>query len=331
MKRRGRYVSVLLLEPLFEALGRVGVEVEALLRDAGIDHPLGDRTCPAPDRLRKFWEAVPLAAGDETIGLRAADFVELGAFDQYWYMAKHSATGHDALTRAQRYAPFFTNEYSLELNLEGDRAVVRFVHVRPPPRIVSDLLIALSVRVGRELYAPRKYPLLEVRLGYALEPARAKKYAAHFGVPVQFGCGYDALVIPAAALEAQQHAADDKLCRILERQAARELRHLSSPGDLAVRVRRVLAKQLESGDVSMALTAKRIGVSTRTLRRRLREEGTSHARLLDGLRHRLALEHLKQGRPVSEVASLLGYADTSAFSKAFKRWAGASPAQRARQ
>lgn len=333
MKRCGGYVSVLLLKPLLEALGRVGVEVEELLRDAHVDPALfGDPSSRVPlDRLQKFWEAVPLAAGDEAIGLRAADFVQVSSFDAHWYMAKCSATGRDALLRGQHYTPLLTNQYSLELSLEGDRAVVQYVHLYPVPRILSDLFIALSVRVGRELYSPRTYPLLEVRLSYLADPIVVEKYAAYFGVPVHFGCRYDGFVIPASVLGVRQQEADGPLCRILERQAERELRRYSSPSGFAIRVRRVLAAQLKSGDPSMELTGKQLGVSIRTLRRRLEDEGASHARILEGLRHRLALEYLDQGRTVGEAASLLCYRDTSAFSKAFKRWTGMSPAKRARE
>jgi AraC-like DNA-binding protein len=72
--------------------------------------------------------------------------------------------------------------------------------------------------------------------------------------------------------------------------------------------------------------ADRLKMSARTLRRRLREEGTTHQQLLDELRHHLALRYLNEDkRTVREVAFLLGFADSSAFSKAFRRWTGGSP------
>jgi AraC-like DNA-binding protein len=325
------YVSVQLLNPLLEAVGRVGVDVETLLRDARVDPALfADGSARVPvERLRGFWAAVPLALGNMVVGLRAADLIHVNSFSLPWYITKFSATGRDALQRGQRYIHLLTNQFSLELNLEGDRAVVEFVHVHAVPRIVSEFLIALAVRTGRAAYHAREFPLLEVRFSHLAEPLEPDRYVAYFGVPVRFGSRSDALVVSTAVLEARHQHGDERLCGLLERLADQELRRISSLSGLAPRVQRELAAQLHGGNLSMELTAKRIGVNVRTLRRKLRDEGVSYAGILERLRHRLALEYLNQGRAVGEVANLLGYADVSVFSKAFKRWTGMSPAQRA--
>jgi AraC-like DNA-binding protein len=70
-------------------------------------------------------------------------------------------------------------------------------------------------------------------------------------------------------------------------------------------------------------------MSTRTLSRRLQEEGSSHQKLLDELRHSLAVRYLDDDRrTIAEVSFMLGFADPSAFSRAFKRWSGQSPRDR---
>ena len=71
-----------------------------------------------------------------------------------------------------------------------------------------------------------------------------------------------------------------------------------------------------------------MAASPRTLRRRLREAGTIHRELLDGLRRDLALRYLSEdGTCITDVAQLLGYSEASAFHRSFKRWIGKSPAQ----
>lgn len=77
----------------------------------------------------------------------------------------------------------------------------------------------------------------------------------------------------------------------------------------------------------MAAVAAKLHMSPRTLQRRLKEEGTSHEELLEGLRHTLAKLYLDKHLGIAEVSYLLGYANPTAFHRAFKRWTGHSPEQ----
>jgi AraC-like DNA-binding protein len=75
--------------------------------------------------------------------------------------------------------------------------------------------------------------------------------------------------------------------------------------------------------------ARRLGVGTRTMRRRLQEAGTSYTQILDHVRRSRAFLYLEEeGRTMGEIASLLGFAYQSAFNRAFKRWSGEGPRQR---
>ena len=77
---------------------------------------------------------------------------------------------------------------------------------------------------------------------------------------------------------------------------------------------------------SLENAASELGMSSRTMRRKLAEDGTSYQKELDAVRHKLAREYfLRGGNSVTEVSLLLGYADSSAFAKAFRRWTGLSP------
>jgi AraC-like DNA-binding protein len=93
-------------------------------------------------------------------------------------------------------------------------------------------------------------------------------------------------------------------------------------------VERRLEAVLESGDVGIDRIARDLGYSRQTLYRRLKAEGTTYERLLDGLRRRLALRFVReQGLSVKEAAYRLGFSDPAAFSRAFKRWTGTSPGE----
>jgi AraC-like DNA-binding protein len=85
---------------------------------------------------------------------------------------------------------------------------------------------------------------------------------------------------------------------------------------------------LESGDVGMDRVARHLGYSRQTLYRRLKAEGATYEQVLDGLRRRLGLRLVRDGaQSVKEVAYRLGFSDPAAFSRAFKRWTGASPSE----
>ena len=83
---------------------------------------------------------------------------------------------------------------------------------------------------------------------------------------------------------------------------------------------------LHTGEASMDLIAEKLALSRQTLYRQLKAEGVTFEQVLDELRHKLAL-HFLAGKKVSvnETAYLVGFSDPAAFSRAFKRWTGASP------
>src|SRR5262249_44403754 len=100
----------------------------------------------------------------------------------------------------------------------------------------------------------------------------------------------------------------------------------------ADRVRKALADAFRSGLPTLAGLARRLGVSERTLQRRLKEEGTSLQVLTEDVRHELSLEYLRDpSLSVSDVGQRVGYSSLAAFSRAFRRWRGVSPAAHRRR
>lgn len=92
-------------------------------------------------------------------------------------------------------------------------------------------------------------------------------------------------------------------------------------------VEKKLEPLLESGEIGIERLARDLGYSRQTLYRRLKAEGITYERLLDGLRHRLALRFMREGLTVKDSAYRLGFSDPAAFSRAFKRWTGSSPSK----
>jgi AraC-like DNA-binding protein len=116
------------------------------------------------------------------------------------------------------------------------------------------------------------------------------------------------------------------LANILTAHAEELLQNLESSKSFRGRVESLLIPHLHTRETNIKTAARQLGVSRQTLFRRLKTEGTSFEKVLDELRHKLALQYLNEKKTsVSETAHLLGFFEPAAFSRAFKRWTGSSP------
>ena len=142
----------------------------------------------------------------------------------------------------------------------------------------------------------------------------------HFDAPAY------ALEIDVSVLGSPLPAADPTLRAVLEAHARTLAERVPDGAGLAPRVRRLLHDALHGGKSDLASIAKALGTSTRTLQRRLREEGTSHDALLDEERARLARHYVaRSGLSLQEIAFMLGFHDQAGFHRAFVRWTGQTP------
>ena len=157
-------------------------------------------------------------------------------------------------------------------------------------------------------------------------PTHAADYEAVFGVPVTFASDRNAILIDPSWLTVELHNPSRYAFGVLSERADRLMRELENDRSLRGRVESALIPMLHHGDVAMELIARQLGISRRTLSRRLKEEGAGYDALLDSLRQRMAINYLDGGRTsVNETAYLVGFSDPSAFSRAFKRWTDVSP------
>jgi AraC-like DNA-binding protein len=129
-----------------------------------------------------------------------------------------------------------------------------------------------------------------------------------------------------AILDLPLLTAEASLASLLERHAEAMLTKLPDNSSIELAVRRALQPLLPGGEPRIEHVAKSLAMTPRTLQRRLREEDTAFQTVLDEVRRELASTYLDgQARSAGEVAFLLGFADPSAFRRAYKRWNGASP------
>jgi AraC-like DNA-binding protein len=157
-------------------------------------------------------------------------------------------------------------------------------------------------------------------------PADASSFRAHFAAPVRFDAFRTALAFDAALL-ARPIVGADSILRDVLMSRAREIDRVDSGEAARDRIRRVMRTLLATGRFSQDEVAGAFGMNRRTLARRLQISGTTFRAVLDEARFDAA-RGLLQGSaaPLADIALKLGYADPTAFARAFRRWSGSSPA-----
>ncbi|HVZ34724.1 MAG TPA: AraC family transcriptional regulator [Polyangiaceae bacterium] len=183
--------------------------------------------------------------------------------------------------------------------------------------------LAALVTIERDLYG-RSLPARSLQLR-ASRPPYVPTIASLFDVEPQFGADVNCLTFDAKLLCLPQPLADDFGLRVSEEQCRILLQRRGARSGVAGRVRaEILRKPGEFP--SMNSVAEQLGMTTRTLHNQLAREGTSYRELLEEIRETLAEELLAIScLTVDEIAHRLGYAETSSFVAAFKRWKGVPP------
>ena len=158
------------------------------------------------------------------------------------------------------------------------------------------------------------------------EFARSFGWPAGFGRAVDQGAASDMLEFSNAAVTAPLLTADPKLLKALEPFCDMAAKERTASDTVRALVEKEVEKLLPHGKAQKRTVARALGMSTRTLSRRLAVEETTYEEAVDTLRRSLALQYLKEpGMSLSQIAWLLGYEGSTSFNHAFRRWTGRSP------
>ncbi|HEX7303094.1 AraC family transcriptional regulator [Lentzea sp.] len=270
-----------------------------------------------------------LAARLPHSGIAAGRHYHATTFGVLGHAFLSAATMQDALGMALRYLDLSFSFTAPTAELAGDRLVITLHPGALPddvrPFLVERDLAAIHTVIGE--LVPGEVPVLSVDLAHAA-PADTRPHEEVFGVRPRFAAGLDRSVVDASVLARALPLASPEATALCERQcedlAARRRRR---PG-VAGEVRRVLELSARFEE-SMPVVARALGLSPRTLRRRLTEAGTSYQALLDEVRAERAAV-LLSGASVEQVAAQLGFAEAASFIHAFRRWYGTTPSNYAR-
>lgn len=265
---------------------------------------------------------------DADLGLKAAQrvcFGDVGALD---YLVCSGTTIEAALQVAARYTRLVNDSLDIRLEVQGDRAIVRFENRLVLPRAATDFQLGcFFVNYFRAWFKERRSEI-EVSFMHD-EPVDSAEYARTFApARVVFSAAFDGFSFDRERLGTCLHSADSRLHGVIQKLAEQMLAALPRVQSTTVDVRRLLTEELATGNPGATHIARRLGLSTRTLGRKLEREGTTFKDLLDETRKQLALQYVGgHDFSLSEVAVLLGFSQTAAFHRAFRRWTGQTPLQ----
>ena len=158
------------------------------------------------------------------------------------------------------------------------------------------------------------------------EPDDISEHQRLVRCPIKFGASLNKLSVASTNLSLPIAKADAGLCALLDRHAEELLAKFPPRDSLVDRVRSIIASEFRGGDPSLEHVADQLGLTPRTLQRKLQELGASHNELLEQMRRQLAMQYLREREmAICEVAYLLGFSESSSFHRAFKRWTGLTP------
>lgn len=308
----------------------LGLSAQDLLRQARLPLDLLNRKAPAltTEEYFRLWEGMTKLFDDPAFPLRLGQAFSVEAFSPPIFACFCSADLNVALTRLSQYKPLI-GPLTLEVVQTDHRTAVTLGGLpkdKPLPTSLVATELVFLVYMARLATRERIGPTT-VQLTRSLP--EAEQYAAFFGTDVAMG-PVDGLTFSAEDASKPFLTANEAMWSVFEPELKTRMADLGLEAGFRERVRACLMECLASGDCAMASVAKRLAVSTRTLQRRLGDEGTSFQRELNGLREELARHYLTTSHYSSgEISFLLGYDDPNSFIRAFHAWTGLTP-ERAR-
>ena len=328
---RGSTVQANSVRKVIEAAREAALDVDALLAAVGLHETAlaaADARVPFAALVALYEEAARLA-GDDVFGLRVGAGTHPAMFDVLGHAVMVCETLGAAFATIERYLGVLQDGAVVRLTRHADVACASYeivdLDVGAQRHEVEATLGIIFRFIESSLegdFTPR-----HVHFRHAA-PRDARAHAELFRAPVVFDQPRNELAFAPALLDRPMPRADRSLHAILERHIVEMIAKLPTRGGLVEDVRGQIARMLEQGEPPIDAVARKLAMSGRTLQRRLRDEGTSFAEILDEVRHDLALRYLADARhQASDAAFLLGYAELSTFHRAFRRWTGMSPGE----
>jgi AraC-like DNA-binding protein len=300
-----------------------------LLRVGLSEHDFDDRTGRiSAGTQSKLLEYAAEALNDSAFGLHLAQQANPREIGLLFYVASAAKNIGEALTLYARYCRIVNEAVRVKLLQTQSGVAVEFAFIgvsRHRARQNAEFGVAATIKALREIAGRNIHPT-HVSFAHASSSNR-RELERFFGCHVDFVASIDQLAFSNETLALSLVTEDRHLLEALQPicdEAAKQ--RSTAEGTLRASVEDAVQRLLPHGKAQRATVAKKLAMSTRTLARKLADEGTTYEEVVDQLRQSLALQYIKERSvSLSQIAWLLGYEGSSSFNDAFLRWTGHSP------
>ncbi len=310
------------------ALDYSGIDSTRVLRSVGLSPAMtNDPMTRLPfTTLTRLFRACADVTHSPYFGLTVAKFIQISNLHALGYSLAASANLMEFCRRLERYFKLVSQATEMKVVETGDAVELHarmLVDVCPE---TEDAFLGFLVLSMRHLYKTGFNPV-RVAFSHAMPREGDAPYQALFRCPVDFNQLEPMLVLSRADMYEPLAGACAELAQLNDNLANTYIARLDKD-DVVSTVRQKIIEYLPNGDCSRDKVASALCVSPTTLQFKLAERDTSFHDLMDATRRELATSYVQQARlSITEITFLLGFSDTSNFTRAFKRWEGVSPTQ----
>ena len=312
-----------------QRLEELGVRAPAVLRSAGLPQAFINqpRVLLNTEELFALWRAVGEVSTDPSIGLLLGTETKTERFHPIGLAALSSENFGSAIDQMARYKQLTCPEEILQEKDDEEWSIqFRWLladEVEPP--VLIECCFAWMLSTARVGTGTRISP---VRVEFVQPRAHVKTIERHFGCPVVCGTPRNAIIFRATDANRPFVTRNAELLGILAPQFDEELKEENRDENFIERVRIAIQQRLTGRRPTIEDIADALHISSRTLQRRLQDDGASFQRVLEEARHQLARHYLNNSvLELNEAAYLLGYEDGNSFVRAFRTWEGVPPAR----
>jgi AraC-like DNA-binding protein len=320
-------VSIGWVNTVIAAAERLSLSADRLLEAAEIPASARQLERWPIDDITRLWHAAERCTGDPGFGLKVGlEFTPM-SISGVGFALQSAATLREAVTMVQRFQRLISDGGRFQV-LAGDSATWLVYHPRQgrlafsPHQIESVLaaVVGFASWVSGTRMQPERVQFSQRRIG----PLQG--YQAAFHCPVEFEQAFSGVLMANQVLDRPLPQADPQLAQVHKRYTRARLAALTMNSASAPELRRWLATRLGPVVPRRSEAAEALGISERTLARRLREQSQTFDQLLDEVRRDRALQAVANTTAsLPEIAESLGFAEASTFYRAFKRWTGSPP------
>src|SRR5438105_168882 len=310
-------------------LEELGLSPKTVLRQAGLPRALFnlDRILVSTEEFFALHRGIAEASNDPAFGLKLGTEERVERYDPVKLAALSARSFRDAVERSSRYKQLTCPE-EIRLVERGNECAIKFVWLlahQQEPSLLVDVCFAWILTLGQR---GTGQPLRAKRVEFQRAPGHREMYEAHFRCPVKFKAAENVLIFSKSDMDLPFVTYNADLLATVAPQLEAELAEQLAHKSFREQAKGILKQLLAGQRPGIQDLAREMHLSTRTLQRRLTEQGITFQRLLDEARRELAHHYLLHSpRELNETAYLLGYEDANSFFRAFHHWEGTTPGQ----